>query len=425
RIADAIEIRQEQLEQFPQLWDAWRILGDLLHAEGRYEEVIPGFRRAIEAQPSNANLQRAIAWSLVKHPGNEMYADWALELAKKSQAARKMDSYSLDVLGVANFRVRNFDAAIQSLERAAIRHEFERGEHAALYPALARRAMRQCIFAQIAYERNEIDQAQSYLNQAEQELAPWSMATNVDRKGLWGPFVKAAHSFLCETRELLKVSLPENRVDVGIRRLEEFVERYPDDAWGVERLSTLYAWFGRVEERSRLSHEALGKLRDDDTAGSYHQRSLGVLLMPNAPSELTQQAIETARAAMEKPNVFAWEKLTHGIAELRAGNFELAEQRFDEVIGIAGGYTDNAAQDRFTIALLRRSVARARLGRMNESADDFERAKDRITFPLPPKTELTQDTERVTRLRVWLAYEEAAELFGESATTKDALEIAD
>ena len=414
KLDDAIALRKEQLVKYPQLWDAWRILGDRLYAKNRYEEVIPLFLKALENQPNNANLQHSIAWSLVKHPGNDKQAEWALELAKKAAAAKPNESLALDVLGVAHFRAGNFKEAEETLDRAATRHEIERGEFSALYPVLARRAIRHCVLSQIAHKRKKPEKALKFLRYAEQETAPWSMADVIDPITLWNQLAMAAYSFLTETRELLDAPSPETleqRVELGIQRLEEYTQRYPDDAWAVERLSALYAWFGRKEKHEKLSVRALDLLKADDTAGRYHQRALGVLMMSNADKEVMQRAIEAARTAMTKPGAGVWERLTHGLAEARAGNFELAEKRFDAVYGWGDSIIPGPNADRFTEALLRRSVARHHLGKTSEARMDFERARSRIDLPLPLKTELTQDTERVTRLRVWLAYEEAAMIF--------------
>lgn len=103
------------LSRNPEDAPALRYLGLISRAEDKNEEAIDYFRRALELEPTNVPTYAALSESLLEAEQNVP----ALEILKTALALAPTHARLHLYRGIAEYRLRNLDEAIQHLERAA------------------------------------------------------------------------------------------------------------------------------------------------------------------------------------------------------------------------------------------------------------------------------------------------------------------
>ncbi|HEV3167997.1 MAG TPA: protein kinase [Isosphaeraceae bacterium] len=101
------------------LAQAYRELGSQLAAKGLHREAVPLFRKSLELQPINPPLLNNLAWFYVNDPAQPAYdPDEGIVLAKRAVSADASSAAAWNTLSVAFYRNRDWDAAIEALEKS-------------------------------------------------------------------------------------------------------------------------------------------------------------------------------------------------------------------------------------------------------------------------------------------------------------------
>jgi serine/threonine protein kinase/WD40 repeat protein len=107
--------------ELPALIEAQRLRREALGSSraGRWNEAIGGFTRAIERDPKDAGLRNSLAWLLATCP-EEKFRDTgrALALALEAVEMAPGDGLIRNTLGAAHYRVGDWPAAIEALEKS-------------------------------------------------------------------------------------------------------------------------------------------------------------------------------------------------------------------------------------------------------------------------------------------------------------------
>ena len=93
--------------------------GAAYQALGRWAEAVADYSRAIERNPNDADTHNNLAWLLAVCPDPAIRdAAEAVRLAKAAVALKPGAGIFWNTLGVAHYRTRSWDAAVEALEKA-------------------------------------------------------------------------------------------------------------------------------------------------------------------------------------------------------------------------------------------------------------------------------------------------------------------
>jgi tetratricopeptide (TPR) repeat protein len=127
--------------------------GLLLSALGDKERAFGDIDMALELDPNNGMLCNNIAWHFATHFSDDPeLTKRAVELAEKA-ALLKPGATTWNTLGVARYRVEDFEGSIESLEKAEELSPGQYSAHNGLFLAMAHARLGQKAEAQQWYEK--------------------------------------------------------------------------------------------------------------------------------------------------------------------------------------------------------------------------------------------------------------------------------
>jgi tetratricopeptide (TPR) repeat protein len=166
-LREAIVVLQRVAEESPRQSDLWRrlaqyhyVLGLILTQAGRADDAWDAFAQALTIRnrlitefPQVARYWEELAWQLATCPDvKSRDAPRAVTLAQKAVELSPQIGTSWKVLGVAQYRVGDFDAALESLRTATSLSSRNRSE--------------QWFLAMTYWRQGKLDQARECLSQA-------------------------------------------------------------------------------------------------------------------------------------------------------------------------------------------------------------------------------------------------------------------
>jgi tetratricopeptide (TPR) repeat protein len=117
-----------------------------------YQQYIEQSKKTLEANPNDADACNTLAWALVAGPPELRNAAEALNFARNSVRLRPEDYACRNTLGVAHYRLGEFELAIEALRRAV---ELNHGEATAFdlsFLAMSHHRLSEMSQARLEYE---------------------------------------------------------------------------------------------------------------------------------------------------------------------------------------------------------------------------------------------------------------------------------
>jgi tetratricopeptide (TPR) repeat protein len=102
-----------------------------------YDEALADFHQALQLDPNHAFTCNELAWYYVTGSKDRRAPDQALLLAQKAVRLDRKNWYYRNTLGVVFYRLGQWDAAIETLERAVQDHENEATAHDLYFLAMS------------------------------------------------------------------------------------------------------------------------------------------------------------------------------------------------------------------------------------------------------------------------------------------------
>ena len=318
--AQAIQILQQEIEEYPHDVDARLLLGSLLSEAGKHSDAIAQLTEAVRLQPQSAEAQNALG-EAYNNLGDTKAARAPFEKAvelKPSFAQAQVN------LGLVLLQAGESDAASVHLDRAIalFGHNAE-----AAYPLYLR--------AKLYSARNETQEAASELERAvalRPDLAEaWSdlgQARKVllDDRGALHAFERAVNANPDDAVAQYRLGseyLNQEKLRPAIEHLQRAYRLNPQDQSTLNSLQTALRRSGDVTEANRIRQELTALLRDKDRA---NQNALQAVQINNQGASLEKAgkllaASEKYREALELYPQHVGIRVNYAVALLRLGQW--------------------------------------------------------------------------------------------------------
>jgi hypothetical protein len=200
-------------------------------------------------------------------------------------------------------------------------------------------------------------------------------------------------------------------VDAYLASKQQAMRQAPEDSLRALHLAVLYIWFQRDQRHGELCRRWLAEAEDAGNATTLERAAKACLIHPGIDPQMAAQAADISRTALRQlkgsPGLLPWAQLTAGIANLRIGSHDDA----NELLTTAASAENPLVQGP---ALFFRSILRAERGDAKEARRDFEAAR-RLMPPVPDRDAVTPALDNHDQLVFWLAYDEARLRLGDLA----------
>ena len=397
--------------------------------------------------------ERAAKACSIRHTTDTAVQAAALILARRAAESGKTHRYSgyfQMALGMAEYRAGNLAAAEQALLAAeqAIKNHPAITDTSAFFRAM------------ILFQQGKRDEARELVASAAakmkplpaDELNPLAEGADHDQLIVWLAYKEARALIKIEQSlvELLEQvrddevkkfgpghastlatmnNLAEAYINGG--RTREAVSLYaamslanPEDTWVAHAAAVLQAWFELDQELTTSRQRILALANGTTDLVTAERAAKACSIHPSAQKEELDAALTLARRAVElgKTHQFlAYFQMTLGMAEYRAGNFAAA----DEALHAVAESGKNFPQV-MRISAFFRAMSLFKQGRQDEACKIANNAAMNMS-PLPTDEmnplAAKNDSDRIDKLIVWMAFKEAKALIGFDGSPTTAAEL--
>lgn len=374
--AEQLKIGSQLLEDYPEKFDAWRIMGYVHSSLGnqtemaecwrkcrelkpdradtydqlgrhafqteRYEEAVELWQRAFQLDPQLPGVQRRIGEALLKM-GQANEASAALKLAV---ILARRDPTAHQLLGEAHFQLQDFDAAKESYATAAEIQPSNPKAHYGLMKVCGRLGqtdeMREhtARFQELQAAAAEADKEFRLAHDDRQQMREQLANTCLDAAKVYSAEVRAdrAKPLLVRTLQirpedaaaidlLAGLYLHQNKPALALEQLHELARLQPSNSKCRQQIGFLHASLGQMAEAEKALAEAVEN--DPEDASNYRALAKFYLNSKRKAKRALLLSIKAARLepVAESLFVLGW---SHAVNGNRAG----AEAALDKAIAL-------------------------------------------------------------------------------------------